>query len=77
MQTSHALSNRLIAPTGEVQAVAPPSVSGFALERLDADCPRWKHALHHAKPWRAKARDGAIYRQCYVNDARSEMKSRF
>jgi hypothetical protein len=41
------------------------------------DCPRWTVALRHAKPWRAKARDGAIFRQRHVHDPRSEGKTRF
>jgi predicted amidohydrolase len=76
-QTSHALSSRLIAPTGDVQASAPPSISGLSIARLDADAPEWKIALHHAKPWRATARDGAIYRQRHVRDPRSEEKTQF
>jgi predicted amidohydrolase len=76
-QLSHGLCSRLIAPTGEDQAVAIPSVSGIVVEVLDEHCPRWEIALHRAKPWRAKARDGAIYRQRYVQDPRSEVKTRF
>jgi predicted amidohydrolase len=76
-QTSHALSSRLIAPTGEVQAVSTPSISGLAVSQLDADCPAWKIALKHAKPWRATARNGEIYRQRYVQDPRSENRSKF
>ena len=76
-QTSHALSSRLIAPTGAVQAAAPPSASGLALGRLDEDCPDWRIALKHARPWRAQAREGTIYRQRHVQDPRSEEKSRF
>ena len=30
---------------------------------LDERCPRWDVALRRAKPWRAKARDGSIYRE--------------
>jgi predicted amidohydrolase len=74
-QLSHALSSRLIAPTGEVQGAAPPLVSGLVLNRLDADDPQWTIALEHARSWRARARDGAIYRQ--VQDPRSEERSRF
>jgi hypothetical protein len=74
---SHGLCSRLIAPTGENQAVATPSVSGIVVDLLDAHCPRWEIALHRAKPWRAKARDGAIYRQRHVQDPRSEVKSSF
>jgi predicted amidohydrolase len=76
-QMSDGLSSRLIAPTGEVQALARPSVSGLAVDVLDMDCPRWVTPLHRAKPWRAKTRDGAIYRQRYVQDSRSEHKTGF
>lgn len=76
-QTSHALSSRLIAPTGEVQATAPPAISGLAVDQLDMDCPAWKIALQYAKPWRAKAREGEIYRQRYVQDPRSEDRASF
>jgi predicted amidohydrolase len=76
-QMSHGLSSRLIAPTGEIQAVAPPLASAIVVELLDEHDMRWEIALRRAKPWRAEARDGAIYRQRYVNDPRSEVKSRF
>ena len=76
-QMSRGLSSRLIAPNGEVQAAATPSVSGLAVDLLDENCPRWEIALHRAKPWRAKARDGAIYRQRYVQDPRSDPKTGF
>ena len=76
-QMSHVLYSRLIAPTGEVQASTTPSVSGIALGLLDESCSRWEIALHRAKPWRTEARAGAIYRQRYVEDPRSEVRSRF
>jgi hypothetical protein len=76
-QTSPVLSSRLIAPTGKLQATALPSISGLVVDQLNVDCPDWKVALQDAKPWRAKARDGAIYRQHYVQDSRSEVKSSF
>jgi predicted amidohydrolase len=74
---SAGLSSRLIAPTGEVQAAATPSVSGIVVDLLDERCPRWDIALNRARPWRAKARDGAVYRQRYVQDPRSDGKSSF
>jgi predicted amidohydrolase len=76
-QMSHGLCSRLIGPTGENQAVATPQTSGLAVGLLDQHCPRWDVALHRAKPWRARARDGAIYRRCAVEDPRSAVKSRF
>src|SRR5438477_12961298 len=76
-QMSRGLSSRLIAPTGEVQAAATPSVSGIVVDLLDDRCPRWDVALNRAKPWRARARDGSIYRQRDVRDPRSDVKSSF
>jgi predicted amidohydrolase len=76
-QMSHGLSSRLIAPTGEVQSLASPLVSSLAVGRLDRDCSRWENALHRAKPWRARAREGSIYGERYVQDIRSEQKSEF
>src|SRR5205807_1210524 len=76
-QMSRGLSSRLIAPTGEVQAAATPSVSGIVVERLDEHCPRWEIALHRAKPWRARAREGSIYRGRLVRDPRSDARTSF
>jgi predicted amidohydrolase len=76
-QTSGVLTSRLIAPTGEVQGVAGPSDPGIVVDALDECCPRWEIALHRANPWRAKAREGEIYRQRFVQDARSESKDEF
>jgi predicted amidohydrolase len=76
-QMSRGFSSRLIAPTGEVQAAATPAVSGVVLGMLDERCPRGDVALHRARPWRAKARDGVIYRERHVRDPRSERKTEF
>jgi hypothetical protein len=74
---SSGLSGRLIAPTGEVQAVATPGESGVALGVLDERCPRWEIALHRARPWRSEAREGSIYRERHVRDPRSDRKTEF
>jgi predicted amidohydrolase len=76
-QFSHGLPSRLIGPTGELQAIATRSESGVVVDVLDENCPRWEVALHRAKPWRANARAGAVYRERYVRDPRSDVKSRF
>ena len=47
------------------------------VDLLDEQCPRWELALHRAKPWRARACDGAIYRVRHVRDPRSDAKSSF
>ena len=49
-QMSHGLSSRLIAPTGEIQAMATDPVSGIVVETLDEHCPRWEIALHAPSP---------------------------
>lgn len=76
-QLSHGLPSQLIAPTGEVQAVARPLESGVVVDLLDEGCPRWDVALHRAKPWRARAREGSIYRQHDVRDSRSDVRTSF
>jgi hypothetical protein len=57
--------------------MATPGASGAVVELLDQRSPRWEVALHRVKPWRARARDGSIYRQHYVRDPRSVVKLRF
>ena len=57
-QLSRGIGSRLIAPNGEIQAAAPPSISGLAVELFDVGDPRWEVPLHRARPWRAEARDG-------------------
>jgi predicted amidohydrolase len=76
-QMSRGLCSRLIAPTGDVQSKATPSASGVIVDLLDERCPRWEVALHRARPWRAEARDGSIYRQHYVHDSRGDVKTSF
>jgi predicted amidohydrolase len=76
-QMSHALSSCLIGPNGEIQGAAAPSESGLVLNTLDTGCPEWRIALHAARPWRAIAREGEIYRERYVVDPRSEEKAVF
>jgi predicted amidohydrolase len=76
-QISRGLGGRLIAPTGEVQATATPSVSGIVVEQFDEHCPRREIALPRAKPWRARAREGSIYRERLVRDPRSDVRTSF
>ncbi|WP_165071352.1 carbon-nitrogen hydrolase family protein [Paludisphaera rhizosphaerae] len=77
-QTSGALTSRLIGPTGEIQASAVASASGIAVETLDEDSPRWEVARHRARPWRARAREGGIYRpHDAVDDPRSQDRTAF
>ena len=58
-QMSGGLSGRLIAPNGEFQSTATPSVSGLAVDLLDEGCPRWEIALRRAKLRRERDRSTA------------------
>jgi predicted amidohydrolase len=76
-QCSGRLSSRLIAPSGDLQAVTPSLASSVAVEILDINDPRWNIALNCARPWRSKAREGTVYRQHLVDDLRSDVRSEF
>ena len=76
-QVSHALSSRLIGPSGAIQASCAPGTSTLAVNILDEKAPEWRIALHHARPWRAQAREGSIYRALHVADPRSHDKAHF
>lgn len=71
-QTAHAVSSRLIGPDGNIQAAAPSSGSALTINSMDPADPQWEIALNRARPWRAKARDGEIYREWRVQDPRSD-----
>lgn len=77
VQMSHGLPSRLIAPNGAIQALATQGHAGLVVGELDENDPRWEVALHRARPWRARARSGEIYRHRYVEDSRSEVKTEF
>jgi predicted amidohydrolase len=55
-QLSHPMSSRLVGPSGSIQAACEAKVSMLTVNVLDEDAPEWNVALHHARPWRAKAR---------------------
>lgn len=76
-QMSDGLCSRLIGPSGEVQSRAMSSKSVVVVDQLDERCPRWEVALKRARPWRANAREGSIYRPHYVHDARSDDRNSF
>ena len=51
---------------------AATAASGYATAVLDRDDPAYDIPLKKARPWRAQARQGEIYRAKRVDDARSE-----
>lgn len=76
-QASRAMTSRLIGPDGTIVSTAPAGDEGLVMGVLDESCEQWKVALQFARPWRARAREGAIYRERYVEDGRSTNKQSF
>ncbi len=69
-------ANGIAAPDGEwIEAVRP--APGLAIADLDRAAPHLDVALNKARPWRAKAREGEIYRSQRVVDPRSRRRDAF
>lgn len=51
--------------------------SGLAFADLDRDDPRYDIALNRARPWRARARQGDIYRERRVDEPRSRKRDAY
>ncbi|KFL32334.1 hydrolase [Devosia riboflavina] len=68
----------IIGPDGKVIAHCPATAeAGFVVATLDRNKPDYDIALNKARPWRAKARLGDIYRERMVDDARSRERTRY
>lgn len=68
----------IIGPDGRVIAHCPLSAeAGFVATVLDRANPAYDIALNKARPWRAKARQGDIYRERMVDEARSRDRTRY
>lgn len=68
----------IIGPDGKWAAQCAPSVgAGLATAVLDRDDPAFEIALKKARPWRAQAKDGEIYRQKQTDDPRSRTRDDF
>lgn len=76
-QQSANVPSRMIGPDGSVVGTGPQGESGFVVSDLDREAPEWEIPLKRARPWRAKARQGDIYRTKLVIDPRSEEKREF
>lgn len=62
----------IIGPDGKLAASCPAAASpAYVIATLSRDDPAYDIALNKARPWRAKARSGEIYRKKLVEDARS------
>ncbi|AFL54308.1 putative hydrolase protein [Sinorhizobium fredii USDA 257] len=65
-----------IGPDGRWISLCSASLEpGFAIATLDRDDPAYEIPLRKARPWRAKARQGDIYRDKFVDDPRSRDRS--
>ncbi|WP_374969710.1 carbon-nitrogen hydrolase family protein [Terrabacter sp. BE26] len=75
-QATHLFHSGLIGPHGEVLAEAGGE-SGLVVGTLDRDDPALRGALEFARPWRAMARSGDIYKERRVTDERSRVRTEF
>ncbi|MEV4278513.1 hypothetical protein [Actinoplanes xinjiangensis] len=69
-QTGHLVPSGLIGPDGAQLAHIPPA-GELVVADLDRGDPQLHVALNLARPWRALARKGDIYRDRQVQDPRS------
>ncbi|MGW1712838.1 carbon-nitrogen hydrolase family protein [Streptomyces sp. NPDC002156] len=70
-QTTALLNSELIGPDGTVLARADATTE-LIIGELDRHAPEFDTALNQARPWRAGARQGDIYRSRHVSDPRSD-----
>lgn len=69
-QTAGLMASGLIGPDGSCLATAEAGAE-LVVGDMDRDAPELQIALNLARPWRATARQGGIYRARRVNDPRS------
>jgi predicted amidohydrolase len=56
------LPSMLIGPSGMIVEQCEKGSAALTVNVLDVNAPEWTIALHKAKPWRAAAHEGGIYR---------------
>ena len=76
-QQSEKVASTMIGPDGSIVGSCQRDQSGIFVSELDREAAQWEIPIKRARPWRAKAREGAIYRTSYVEDPRSEEKKEF
>lgn len=76
-QMSRETSSRIIAPDGTLLSVCEPESSMLVTTIINPDAPEWEIPLKRARPWRALARKGDIYRTTNEVDPRSSDRSQF
>ena len=66
---------RFIGPDGHETARCRRGRASVVLNQIVMDAPEWDIPLRRARPWRATAREGAIYAARRVSDPRSAQKT--
>jgi len=74
-RVSRTMSSRFIGPDGHIIARCRAGGSTLTVNQIKPDAPQWEVPLRRARPWRALARDGAIYDARRVDDPRSAEKT--
>lgn len=74
-QTAHVVRSGLIGPDGD-HVVRMGDGADLVVGDLDREAPEFDIALTKARPWRASAREGGIYRSRRVEDPRSSDRTR-
>lgn len=65
------LTGLVAAPDGSVVARAAPGSATLVEANIDPQDKKWDIDLRRARPWRARAREGRIYRSRHASDPRS------
>lgn len=77
-QYAESLSSGIIGPDGYwIDQCAGTPMAAFALARIDKSDAQYDIALNRARPWRRVAREGLIYAERRIADARSDDRSTF
>lgn len=77
-QKAHKGAAGTIGPDGNWISQCPASAeTGFAVATLDRDDPTYDIPLKKARPWRARARQGDIYRARMRDDASSDDRTQY
>lgn len=77
MNASRALPASFVGPDGGVIARCRRGSSSLIVNEIDPDAAQWEVPLRRARPWRALAREGRMYKEQRVSDRRSRDRQCF
>lgn len=66
-----------VGPDCSIQATTKAGKEGLAIADIEPSDPIWDVPINKARPWRKIAREGEVYRERYVEDARSRNLKQF